>query len=89
MKLSGMELTITRNMLRDHVGRRMFCPACQAVLDVSRSVEIDFHNPAGDLVHSGIRCSKCFDRIDWENVSVGKTLTRTIHDGRELFARTK
>jgi len=32
---------LTREGFRWHVGRAMFCPVCEGVLDVSRSVELD------------------------------------------------
>jgi len=57
---SPLTRTLRRNMLRWHVGHVIFCPACQAVLDCRRAVEIDVMQ-GGKLAKSLIVCASCFD----------------------------
>ncbi len=80
--LSDLERTIRRQALRYHVGREIFCPTCQAFMDVSRAVEVDYETPSGALAHSSVRCAACYDA---NPPAEGIGLIRKVNDGRVLF----
>jgi hypothetical protein len=83
---SPMAERITKNMLRYHVGISITCPACGDILDCRRAVEMNF-SQFDKLVHSGIRCARCFDAMgDVGLAAKRRGLTVELADGRVLFA---
>ena len=52
--MDDMKKTIERGLLRDAVGRMIFCPNCKKSLDVSNAVLISTDEAAG------ISCGPCF-----------------------------
>jgi C4-type Zn-finger protein len=88
-ELSPMIEQVTKNMLRYHVGNAITCPACGDILDCRRAVEMNF-SQFDKLVHSGIRCARCFDAMGDVGLSAKRRgMTIEIVDGRVLFATAK
>lgn len=88
--MTPMERQITRNMLREAVGRQMTCPGCKQILDCRRAVELDFYHRGGrDIAGVKVMCAPCYDakcghgklRAQME----GTGFTVEAIDGRELF----
>lgn len=79
--ISELERTVRRNALRYHVGRQMFCPSCETLLDVRRAVEVDYLDASGNLLQSTIRCEKCYRAP----ILTTGGLSVQVNDGRLLF----
>ncbi len=50
-----METTINQNILEYAVGRKIFCPSCETILDAENAVLV------GTDRGQGIACGPCFD----------------------------
>ena len=85
---SVMRQQITKNMLRYAVQVRMFCPRCERVLDVSRTVEIDLSRD-GKLLRTYCNCATCHDAVilGLRDTLAGSDIKIEVNDGRQLFAR--
>jgi hypothetical protein len=84
--MTDMELTITRNVMREHCGMQISC-RCGAILDCRRAVELDFFK--GDsLVKTAVVCSPCYDALVLHGYKPPEGVTLRAHDGRELFPVT-
>ena len=77
----SLERTVNRGLLRDTVGRVMFCPGdcCGRVLDVRRSVAVW---RSDRLVLCA--CTDCADPV-LERVKPETLAALEVLDGRELF----
>jgi hypothetical protein len=82
--MTEMELQLKRNMLRYHVGHEILCPACGAIMDCTRAVEIDRYHD-GELASTKVLCARCFDAA--RNTFDFAASHAEVTDGRELFAK--
>lgn len=89
-----MEQTIHRNLLKEAVGRAIFCPACKRVLDVRRAVELDYYRASDGIGTSGLAgvrvlCTSCYDAKCADGKLKAQLEGTGLHfeviDGRALF----
>lgn len=58
--MSFMERKLKREILRYQVGRQMWCPVCDGLLDVRRAISIDVY-AGGRLRGTQAYCLPCWD----------------------------
>lgn len=82
-----LEDTLNHELLCYAVGRALFCPDCNRVLDASGAVLVTARDSGPDAPAPGIACADCWDayRANLRAVDETALLARCdILDGREL-----
>lgn len=75
--------TIRQEAFQAFVGRTMFCPICEAILDVSRATGVTV--TADDvMVLYRIYCSKCVEASQEQAVSFLRTVSARMPHGTKL-----
>ncbi len=75
--------TIRREAFQSFVGRQMFCPICEAILDVSRATGVTV-TADGEIALFRIYCSKCVQASQEQAASFLRTVSARMQHGTKL-----
>lgn len=79
-----MARTVNRNLLKYAVGRAMFCPSCETIMDYRRAVLITVMR-GNDTLATKCLCTKCWDpkQSTFTTAMTDKGLSVELVDGRK------
>lgn len=81
--MPDMKTTIYRNLLNYAVGRAIFCPFCDVILDSRKAVLVTDEESNS----SAVVCAACWEKA--KDHALAKLPNAEVMDGRELWKRSR